>query len=146
MQHRSSEVLIPELEHLPERQQRELQRIRDILLAGFEAAGTSGGGANSGWRCGGQILKIILFGSYARTDWVDEPENGYLSDLDLLIVVNHQKLTNIVDYWWNSEDQIVRDPAIGRTVNLIVHDLRDVNDALRRESISGPISSATASL
>ncbi|VXC01119.1 HEPN domain-containing protein [Brevundimonas sp. G8] len=121
-----------DLEHLPERQQRELRRVRDILLAGFEAARTSGGGANSGWRRGGQILKIILFGSYARTDWVDEPENGYLSDFDLLIVVNHEKLTNIADYWWSSEDQILRDPAIGRTVNLIVHDLHEVNDALRR--------------
>jgi predicted nucleotidyltransferase/HEPN domain-containing protein len=121
-----------DLEHLPERQQRELRRLRDILLAGFEAARTSGGGANSGWRRGGQILKIILFGSYARKDWVDEAENGYLSDFDLLIVVNHEKLTNIADYWWSSEDQILRDPAIGRTVNLIVHDLHEVNDALRR--------------
>ena len=121
-----------DLDHLPERQQRELQRVRDILLAGFESAKHSGGGANSGWRRAGQVLKIILFGSYARTDWVDEPENGYLSDFDLLVVVNHEKLTNIADYWWNSEDQILRDPAIGRTVNLIVHDLQEVNAALRR--------------
>ena len=121
-----------DLEHLPERQQRELERVRDILLAGFEAAKNGGGGANSTWRRGGMVLKIILFGSYARTDWVDEPENGYLSDFDLLIVVNNEKLTNIADYWWNSEDQILRDPAIGRTVNLIVHDVHEVNDALRR--------------
>ena len=47
-------------------------------------------------------------------------------------MVNHEKLTNIADYWWNSEDQILRDPTIGRTVNLIVHDLQEVNDALRR--------------
>jgi predicted nucleotidyltransferase/HEPN domain-containing protein len=121
-----------DLEHLPERQQAELQHVRDTLLSGFEAARLSGGGANSGWRRGGQVLKIILFGSYARSDWVDEPENGYLSDFDLLIVVNHEKLTNIAEYWWNSEDQILRDPAIGRTVNLIVHELDDVNAALRR--------------
>jgi len=121
-----------DLDHLPERQQRELERVRDLLLAGFEAAKNGGGGGTQTWRRGGQIYKIILFGSYARTDWVDEPENGYLSDFDLLIVVNHEKLTNIADYWWNSEDQILRDPAIGRTVNLIVHDLQEVNDALRR--------------
>jgi predicted nucleotidyltransferase/HEPN domain-containing protein len=121
-----------DLDHLPERQQRELERVRDTLLAGFEAAKNGGGGANSTWRRGGMVLKIILFGSYARTDWVDEPENGYLSDFDLLIVVNNEKLTNIADYWWNSEDQILRDPAIGRTVNLIVHDIHEVNDALRR--------------
>ena len=121
-----------DLDHLPERQQRELERVRDLLLAGFEAAKNGGGGGTQTWRRGGQVYKIILFGSYARTDWVDEPENGYLSDFDLLIVVNHEKLTNIADYWWNSEDQILRDPAIGRTVNLIVHDLQEVNDALRR--------------
>ena len=121
-----------DLDHLPERQQRELERVRDLLLAGFEAAKNGGGGGTQTWRRGGQVYKIILFGSYARTDWVDEPEHGYLSDFDLLIAVNHEKLTNIADYWWNSEDQILRDPTIGRTVNLIVHDLQEVNDALRR--------------
>ena len=121
-----------DLHHLPERQQRELERVRDTLLAGFDAAKNGGGGGTQEWRRGGMVLKIILFGSYARTDWVDEPENGYLSDFDLLVIVNHEKLTNIADYWWNSEDAILRDPAIGRTVNIIVHDLQDVNDALRR--------------
>ena len=121
-----------DLHHLPERQQRELERVRDMLLAGFEAAKNGGGGGTQEWRRGGMVLKIILFGSYARGDWVDEPENGYLSDFDLLIVVNNAKLTNIADYWWNSEDQILRDPAIGRTVNIIVHDLHEVNDALKR--------------
>ena len=121
-----------DLDHLPERQQRELERVRDTLLAGFEAAKNGGGGGTQPWRRGGMVLKIILFGSYARNDWVDEPENGYLSDFDLLVVVSHEKLTNIADYWWNSEDQILRDPAIGRTVNLIVHDLDEVNAALKR--------------
>ncbi len=121
-----------DLHHLPERQQRELERVRDTLLAGFEAAKNGGGGGTQEWRRGGMVLKIILFGSYARGDWVDEPENGYLSDFDLLVVVSHEKLTNIADYWWNSEDAILRDPAIGRTVNIIVHDLSEVNDALRR--------------
>jgi predicted nucleotidyltransferase/HEPN domain-containing protein len=121
-----------DLHHLPEKQQRELERVRDILLAGFDAAKNGGGGGMQAWRRGGMVLKIILFGSYARGDWVDEPENGYLSDFDLLVVVSHKKLTNIADYWWNSEDAILRDPAIGRTVNIIVHDLQEVNDALRR--------------
>nr|WP_313634640.1 nucleotidyltransferase and HEPN domain-containing protein [Brevundimonas diminuta] len=120
------------MHHLPERQQRELERVRDTLLAGFEAAKNGGGGGTQEWRRGGMVLKIILFGSYARSDWVDEPENGYQSDFDLLIVVNNAKMTNIADYWWNSEDQILRDPAIGRTVNIIVHDLHEVNDALKR--------------
>lgn len=117
------------IDHLPERQQRELERVLDVLLSGFDAAQSGG---TSAWRRGGMVLKIILFGSYARNDWVDEPENGYLSDFDLLIVVNDEKLTNIADYWWAAEDQILRDPVVGRTVNIIVHDLAEVNAALTR--------------
>ncbi len=120
------------LDHLPERQQQELATIRSTLLNEFEAAIKSGAGGTSEWRKGGQVLKIILFGSYARNDWVDEPENGYLSDFDLLVVVSHEKLTDIADYWWVAEDKILRDPTIGRTVNIIVHSLAEVNQAIGR--------------
>ena len=34
------------------------------------------------------MLKIILFGSHARDDWVEAPKEGYFSDYDLLIIVN----------------------------------------------------------
>jgi len=121
-----------DLDHLPERQQHELERVRSILLTEFEAARTSGAGGTSDWRRRGQVLKIILFGSYARNDWVDDPENGYLSDFDLLVIVSHERLTDIADYWWTAEDKILRDPEIGRTVNIIVHDLGEVNAALGR--------------
>lgn len=120
------------LDHLPERQQQELARVRSTLLNEFEAAIKSGAGGTSEWRKGGQVLKIILFGSYARDDWVDEPDNGYLSDFDLLVVVSHEKLTDIADYWWVAEDKIQRDPEIGRTVNIIVHSLAEVNHAISR--------------
>lgn len=120
------------LDHLPERQQQELAHVRTTLLTEFEAAIGKGAGGTSAWRKGGQVLKIILFGSYARNDWVDEPDNGYLSDFDLLVIVSHPKLTDIADYWWVAEDKILRDPAIGRTVNIIVHDLSEVNQALSR--------------
>ena len=106
--------------------------MRTTLLTEFEAAIRKGAGGTSEWRKGGQVLKIILFGSYARTDWVDEPNNGYLSDFDLLVIVSHPKLTDIADYWWTAEDKILRDPAVGRIVNLIVHDLAEVNQALGR--------------
>ena len=120
------------LDHLPERQQQELATIRSTLLNEFEAAIKSGAGGTSEWRKGGQVLKIILFGSYARNDWVDEPENGYLSDFDLLIIVSHEKLTDIADYWWVAEDKILRDPTIGRTINIIVHTLAEVNQGISR--------------
>lgn len=118
-----------DLGHLPVRQQGELERATAILMEEFERAIAQG---TKPWKQGGRILKIILFGSYARNDWVDEPDNGYQSDFDLLIVVNHDKLTDIADYWYIAEDRILRDPAIGRQVNIIVHDLDTVNQALRR--------------
>lgn len=121
-----------DIDHLPHRQQHELERIRTTLLTEFEAAITSGGGGTQSWRRDGKVLKIILFGSYARTDWVDEPDNGYLSDFDLLVIVSHEKLTNIHDYWYVAEDKVLRDPAVGRTVNVIVHTMTEVNQALGR--------------
>ncbi len=121
-----------DLDHLPHRQQHELERIRTTLLTEFEAAIHSGGGGTQSWRRDGKVLKIILFGSYARTDWVDEPDNGYMSDFDLLVIVSHEKLTNVHDYWFVAEDRILRDPGIGRTVNVIVHTMTEVNQALGR--------------
>ena len=118
-----------DIDHLPEKQQAELARIRTTLLTEFDA---SIAGGTQTWRKHGKILKIILFGSYARTDWVDEPENGYLSDFDLLIVVSNEKLTDIADYWYVAEDKILHDTTIGRTVNIIVHDLAEVNAAIGR--------------
>lgn len=121
-----------DLDHLPHKQQDELALIRTTLLNGFEAALTSGGGGTQPWRRNGKILKIILFGSYARNDWVDEPLNGYQSDFDLLVIVNHENLTDIADYWWAAEDRLLRDPAVDRTVNIIVHTLAEVNQSLER--------------
>lgn len=118
------------LDHLPERQQRELERIRTVLLEEFDRAIHAGGGPSQSWRRDGRILKIILFGSYSRDDWVDAPETGYQSDFDILVIVSHEKLTEISHYWYVAEDKIARDPAIGRIVNLIVHTMGQVNQGL----------------
>lgn len=118
-----------EIDHLPERQQRELARLREILLEEFDRAIAN---ATKPHKRDGKVYKIILFGSYARDDWVDEPANGYQSDFDLLIVVSHEDLTDIADYWYVAEDRIARDPGIARPVNLIVHSLDEVNSALKR--------------
>lgn len=118
-----------DLSHLPEKQQGELACATRILMDEFERAISLG---NQAWKRGGRILKVILFGSYARNDWVDDPENGYQSDFDLLVVVSHEKLTDIADYWYVAEDRVLRDKAIERQVNIIVHDLDDVNQALKR--------------
>jgi len=118
-----------DLDHLPQSKQQELARIQQILLEEFEAAI---GQATKPHKRDGKVYKIILFGSYARDDWVDEPENGYQSDYDLLVVVSHEDLTDIAHYWYVAEDRILRDAAIARPVNIIVHSLDEVNSALKR--------------
>src|SRR5258705_921986 len=118
-----------DLDHLPPIQRDELARVVSILMEEFDAVT---GRATQPWKRNGKIYKIILFGSYARDDWVDEPENGYQSDFDLLIVVSHRDLTEIADYWYVAEDRILRDPAIARPVNIIVHSIDEVNQALKR--------------
>jgi predicted nucleotidyltransferase/HEPN domain-containing protein len=117
------------LDHLPTVYQQELARVQRILLEEFDAAIAQ---ATKPHKRNGKVYKIILFGSYARDDWVDESENGYQSDYDLLIVVSHTDLTDIAHYWYIAEDKILRDESIVRPVNIIVHSLDEVNQALSR--------------
>lgn len=118
-----------DIDHLPPIQQVELERVKGLLMAEFAEAISR---ATQPWKRNGKILKIVLFGSYSRDDWVDEPDNGYQSDFDLLIVVSHEDLTDIAGYWYVAEDKIQRDAAILRPVNIIVHTLDDVNQSLTR--------------
>ena len=118
-----------DLDHLPANKQRELERVVEILFEEF-------GDATAGKKKLGRILKIILYGSYARGGWVDEPHTakGYQSDYDLLIIVNQKQLTDRVAYWAKADERLIRELSITRTlrtpVNFIVHTLQEVNDGL----------------
>lgn len=118
-----------DLDHLPQAHQDELARVRQTLLDEFA---TAIAGATQPWKKNGKIQKIVLFGSYARDDWIDEPENGYQSDYDILIIVSHKDLTEVAEYWFAAEDKIQRDQAVARPVNIIVHTLDEVNQGLSR--------------
>jgi uncharacterized protein len=121
------------LDHLPPAKQRELERVVQIL---FEEFGDATAIATSDWKKQARILKVILYGSYARGGWIDEPHTakGYQSDFDLLVIVNHDKLTDRVEFWSTAEDRLNRELAITKTlrtpVNFIVHTLQEVNDGL----------------
>ena len=119
-----------DIEHLPEKKRRELARIQEILFEEFEAAK---GAKTAQHIVKGRILKIVLFGSYARGSWVDEAgktAKGYQSDYDLLIVVNDKQLTDMATYWYKAEDRVIQDPSIKTPIGLIVHTLSEVNDKL----------------
>jgi predicted nucleotidyltransferase/HEPN domain-containing protein len=121
------------LDHLPPAKQRELERVVQILFEEFDDAKAI---ATSDWKKQARILKVILYGSYARGGWVDEPHTakGYQSDFDLLVIVNNNKLTDRIEFWATAEDRLNRELAITKTlrtpVNFIVHTMHEVNDGL----------------
>ena len=120
-----------DLDHLPKSKQRELAHVVRVLFEEFEAGMAL---ATQTWKKRGRILKVILYGSYARGDWVDDRKGGYKSDYDILVVVNDARLTDPVEYWATADDRLTRDATINKAltapVNFIVHDLADVNDQL----------------
>jgi len=122
-----------DLDHLPANKQRELERVVQLIFEEFEDVTAC---ATAGRKKAGRILKVILYGSYARGGWIDEPHTakGYKSDFDLLIIVNHKDLTDRVKYWSRLDDRLMREYGITGTlktpVNFIVHTLGEVNDGL----------------
>jgi predicted nucleotidyltransferase/HEPN domain-containing protein len=121
------------LDHLPAQKQRELERIVQIVFEEFEDALAL---ATQNWKRKGRIAKIILYGSYARGGWIDEPHTakGYQSDYDLLIIVNDKRLTDRVEYWSKLDDRLIRELTVTRTlrtpVNFIVHSADEVGRGL----------------
>ena len=97
-----------DLDHLPPAKQRELERVVQIL---FEEFGEATALATQDWKKKGRILKVILYGSYARGSWVDEPHTakGYQSDYDLLVIVNDTRLTDRVAFWARAEERLIRE-------------------------------------
>lgn len=120
------------LDHLPQSKQRELAHVVRVLFEEFEAAHAT---TTTKWKKQGRITKLMLYGSYARGDWVDDPVGGYASDYDILVVVNDDRLADF-EFWSAAEDRLMRDTTITKSlsapVSLIVHSLSDVNQQLER--------------
>ncbi|GAM06283.1 nucleotidyltransferase, partial [Novosphingobium sp. MBES04] len=121
------------LDHLPANKQRELERVVQIVFEEFEDAFAL---STQNWKKKGRILKIVLYGSYARGNWIDEPHTakGYKSDYDLLVIVSDKRLTDRVKYWTRVDERLIREYGITESlktpVNFIVHTMQEVNDGL----------------
>jgi uncharacterized protein len=101
------------LDHLPPRKQRQLA---DVTAAVCAAA---------------PVEMVILFGSHARGDWVDDPVGGYFSDFDILVIVKNRKLAEKHTIWNPIWDRMR--PRLGETIlSLIVLDIKDVNQQLEK--------------
>jgi HEPN domain-containing protein/predicted nucleotidyltransferase len=106
------------LQKLPKRKRDELRIIKDMIC---QVVG---------------VDKIILFGSYARGDWVEElGTNGYYkyqSDFDLLVIVDEKKLARKWEKWDRMEDNILRSALVKTPVCIITHNIQYVNEMLRQ--------------
>lgn len=103
------------INHLPEKKQAEIYEILDIIVSAVKPE------------------KVILFGSHARGDWVEDMyvEHGaiftYMSDYDFLIIINKvdQKEHEIISKIINNTSNRYRN-----IVSPIVHDIDYVNYGL----------------
>ena len=118
--------------HLPARARRDLACAVNILREEFEKQVSRRSARHIREA---RILKIILFGSYARGRQVIDPVGRYFSDYDILVIVSHEDLTDAAEYWVQAEDRMV-DMLLRRfwpqPLNLIVHSIDDINHQLER--------------
>lgn len=81
--------------------------------------------------------EIVLFGSYARGDWVEDryTENNvtyeYASDFDILVIVESSEMANSTDIWRKIDKKIRRFP-IKTWTNVIVETVDSVNAGIAK--------------
>ncbi|MDW6093940.1 HEPN domain-containing protein [Vibrio rhizosphaerae] len=115
------------LDHLPERKQQELHTITTVLRDTLDDFLRNKNGSKAEFR----ILKIILFGSHAKGTWVSDRPNGYISDYDILVIVNRSALVEEYAVWHSAEEQIAR-RVTSAPLGLIVHTLNEVHQQLQQ--------------
>jgi uncharacterized protein len=78
-----------------------------------------------------EVEMIVLFGSHARGEQVSDPDTGYVSDYDLLVVVSDAKAGERSEVWSEVRKKVDRfaQPA---TAPMIIHEVRELNQEIRR--------------
>lgn len=103
------------LAHLPQNKQDQLKTLTQIVLDKVPAE------------------MIILFGSYARGDWVEDYQEKYeyVSDFDILIVTKDKNSAKQVKKSRELEEELMANEEITRT-SIIYHSIGFVNDKIER--------------
>ena len=111
------------LDHLPGIKQEELQDIVKIILE----------------KTGKKTEMILLFGSHARGDWVEDRYTGedgivyeYKSDFDILVVTTSVESAQKWAYWSRVEKKLQRNELLRTWVSLLVIDIRTLNNELKK--------------
>jgi predicted nucleotidyltransferase/HEPN domain-containing protein len=106
------------IDHLPAGRQSEIQKIVEAIRKRFPAE------------------MIILFGSFARGNWVDDQytENGiiyeYKSDFDILVVVDTEVLAIRKESNKHWQNKLRRDAPLETSVNVIFHGIEYLNSEI----------------
>ena len=101
-----------DLSHLPKDKQEEIRGITDTIRETVEPE------------------MIILFGSHARGDWVEDHETGYMSDYDVLVIVRPRDAPGGTNRLGDVAEREVNRALRGCHVNAIGHSLDYVNGKL----------------
>ena len=120
-------MLKTSLNHLPDHKQGHIHATVEIIHDEFDTvvnAATKADKANS------RIMLIILFGSHAKGTQVDDHANGYISDYDILVVLNEPALADEYKIWHTVEERA--STKTGSPVNLVVCTLREINRELQQ--------------
>ncbi len=107
-----------DIAHLPERKQQELKTIAQIIC---------------------EIAKpemVILFGSYARGDWVedkyDKEHYRYQSDFDILVLVQTRSEITQGKLERAIEEKLDQESSLKTPISIILHDIEFVNRRLSK--------------
>ncbi len=108
------------LSHLPLTKKQGLKRLKSIILASVP-----------------QTEFIILFGSYARGNWVDDEYTEkhityqYKSDFDILVITKNKESANKESLWMQIENEYYGAYHDRTPVDIIPHHIREVNSKLK---------------
>lgn len=82
------------------------------------------------------IDMLLLFGSYARNDWVEEKYDAthyrYQSDIDILVIITSKSLSAQAKLERDIDHQLEHEPTIKTPVSVIVHDINFINRRLQK--------------
>lgn len=98
------------INHIDATERRELERIVEIILEEFDDVHAL---AQRQWKADASITQIILYGSRARGEGVDEHHTrvGKHSDWDIMVVVDDERLTDR-RHWKNVTERLQRENQI----------------------------------
>jgi predicted nucleotidyltransferase/HEPN domain-containing protein len=103
------------LSHLPDDKQEELETLTKIIAEQVPAE------------------MVILFGSHARGDWVEDfqEHTEYVSDYDILVITKDRKSAKDDKKWWDLNKKINSNDEHTK-VTIIQHSIGFVNDKIER--------------